>query len=87
MEAPPGPVDREGLLRFDLRVEDGRIMALAPLGSAPEDAPSLEGGQLWPGFVDAHTHLDKGQIWARAPNPTGDFAGAVSSVMADRAAH
>jgi cytosine/adenosine deaminase-related metal-dependent hydrolase len=87
MEAPPGPADREGLVRFDLRVEDGRIMALAPLGSAPEDAPSLEGGQLWPGFVDAHTHLVKGQIWARAPNPTGDFAGAVSSVMADRAAH
>lgn len=85
--APPGPADREGLVRFDLRVEEGRIAALAPLGSAPDEAPSLEGGQLWPGFVDAHTHLDKGQIWARAPNPTGDFAGAASSVMADRETH
>jgi cytosine deaminase len=86
-DAPPGPEDREGLARFDLRVEEGRIAALAPLGSAPLAEPSLEGGQLWPCFVDAHTHLDKGHIWQRAPNPTGDFAGAVSSVMADRTAH
>ena len=27
-------------------------------------------------FVDAHTHLDKGHIWRRAPNPTGDFPSA-----------
>jgi cytosine deaminase len=87
LDTPPGPVDREGLVRLDLRVEDGRIAALAPLGTAPADAPSLEGGQLWPGFVDAHTHLDKGQIWQRAPNPDGDFAGAVSSVTADAGAH
>nr|WP_249732107.1 cytosine deaminase [Roseococcus sp. SDR] len=87
LDAPPGPVDREGLVRLDLRTEDGRIAAIAPPGTAPADAPSLEGGQLWPGLVDAHTHLDKGHIWQRAPNPTGDFAGAVSSVMADRAAH
>lgn len=87
LDAPPGPPDREGLLRLDLRVEEGRIAALAQPGTAPAEAPSLEGGQLWPGFVDAHTHLDKGHIWARAPNPSGDFAGAVSSVAADRAAH
>ncbi len=87
LDAPPEPADREGLTRFDLKVEDGRIAAVAPLGTAPVDAPSLDGGQLWPGFVDAHTHLDKGHIWPRAPNPAGDFAGAVSSVMADRDAH
>lgn len=87
LDDAPGSPDREGLVRFDLRVEEGRITALAPLGTAPTDAPSLDGGQLWPCFVDAHTHLDKGQIWQRAPNPAGDFAGAVSSVMADRDAH
>jgi cytosine deaminase len=87
LDAAPGPLDREGLVRLDLRIEDGRIAAIAPLGTAPEEEPSLDGGQLWPGFVDAHTHLDKGQIWQRAPNPDGDFAGAVSSVMADREAH
>ncbi|UPY36970.1 cytosine deaminase [Sediminicoccus sp. KRV36] len=87
LDAPQGPVDHEGLTRFDLKVEDGRIAGLAPLGTAPPEAPSLEGGQAWPAFVDAHTHLDKGHIWQRAPNPNGDFAGAVSSVMADSTAH
>ncbi len=87
LETAPGPADREGLVRLDMEVRDGRIVALAPPGTAPADAPSLDGGQLWPGFVDAHTHLDKGQIWARAPNPTGDFPGAVQSVMEDREAH
>jgi cytosine deaminase len=31
-----------------------------------------------------HTHLDKGHIWPRSPNPDGTFFGARSSVMADR---
>jgi len=87
MPAPPGPEDREGLIRFDLRLEGGRIAAIGPLGTAPDNAPSLDGGQVWPGFVDTHTHLDKCQIWSRAPNPDGSFAGAVASVTADRAAH
>lgn len=87
LDEPPGPPDGEGLVRFDLEVKTGRITALAPLGTAPTDSPSLNGGQLWPCFVDAHTHLDKAQIWQRAPNPDGDFAGAVSSVTADREAH
>ncbi len=42
---------------------------------------------VWPGFVDLHTHLDKGQIWPRAENPDGSFAGAVRATAADRAAH
>ena len=41
---------------------------------------------MLPAFVDAHTHLDKGHIWRRAPNPTGDFAGALATVTADREA-
>jgi cytosine deaminase len=80
-----GTPDAQDLLRLDVRVEDGRIAALAPAGSAP-DGPSLDGGQLWPGLVDAHTHLDKGHIWPRMPNPTGDFAGAIQAVMSDRGA-
>jgi len=87
LDAPPTPPDREGLARFDLRIEAGRIAAIAPPGTAPTDAPSLDGGQLWPCPVDAHTHLDKGHIWDRAPNPDGSFAGAVASVTADREAH
>jgi len=85
VEGAPGMPDAQDLLRLDVRVEDGRIAALAPLGSAP-DGPSLDGGQLWPGLVDGHTHLDKGHIWPRSPNQAGDFPGALEAVMADRGA-
>ncbi len=73
----------EGLARLDVLVEHGRIAAIEPAGTA-SDGVSLDGGQLWPGFVDAHTHLDKGHIWPRRPNPSGDFAGAIGAVTADR---
>jgi len=79
----PGPVDAQGLVRFDLRVEDGRIAAIAPLGTAQE-GPSLDGGQIWPGPVDGHTHLDKGHIWPRKPNQSGDFHGALTACAEDR---
>lgn len=80
----PGPADAQGLVRFDLRIVQGRIAALAPEGTATE-GPSLEGGQVWPGPVDGHTHLDKGHIAPRSPNPSGDFAGALQAAAADRA--
>ncbi|NCY24689.1 MAG: cytosine deaminase, partial [Alphaproteobacteria bacterium] len=73
------------LARVDIRIEDGRIAALAPLGTATGGI-SLDGGQVWPGLVDGHTHLDKGHIWPRMKNATGDFAGAIAAVMADRGA-
>lgn len=82
--APPGPVDAQGLVRLDLRIADGRIAALAPAGSAAE-GPDCEGGQVWPGLVDGHTHLDKGHIWPRHANPTGDFLGALTACAEDRA--
>jgi cytosine deaminase len=80
-----GPVEQDDLVRVDIRIEQGRIASVAPAGSAP-DGVDLRGGQVWPGFVDAHTHLDKGHIWPRASNPSGDFAGAIGAVMADRSA-
>ena len=42
---------------------------------------------ILPAFVDMHTHLDKGHIWGRAPNPDGTFDGALSTVAADRTAN
>jgi cytosine deaminase len=38
---------------------------------------------VWPCFVDIHTHLDKGHIWERSPNPDGTFASALESAKAD----
>ncbi len=81
-----GLQDAEGLVRLDLRLESGRIAAVAPAGSAP-DGVSLDGGQVWPGLVDGHVHLDKTEIWPRATNPSGTHAGAVEAVTADRVAN
>ncbi len=67
----------------DLQIADGIVAAVAPAGAAPDGA-DLRGGQVWPCFVDVHAHLDKGHIWARAPNPDGTFAGALAAVAADR---
>ena len=47
----------------------------------------LDNGIVLPRLVDVHTHIDKGHIWARAPNPDGTFMGARMTVMADREAN
>ncbi len=85
-----GQSDEDGLIKVDLRVEAGRIAALQPAGTAePDGAPpfSLDGGMVLPGFVDLHTHLDKGHIWPRRRNPDGTFQGALENVGIDRAAN
>jgi cytosine/creatinine deaminase len=68
-------------VRTDLSLDGGRIVAS---GGAEVD---LRGRMVLPCFIDLHTHLDKGHIWPRAPNPDGTFAGALSTVGADRADH
>ncbi len=80
-EAAP---DADGLAALDLWSLDGRIAF-----AGPEDAPTVEmaGCIALPAFVDIHTHLDKGHIWARRPNPDGTFTGALTSVRADREAN
>lgn len=85
---PPAP-DSEGLVRVDIALGDGRIAGIAAPGAQPAHAEAarvdLAGGQVWPCFVDMHTHLDKGHIWPRAENPDGTFAGALAATGADRA--
>ena len=75
--------DVDGLVRLDIRIEDGAIAGVAPAGSAAEGV-DLQGGQVWPAPLDAHTHLDKGHIWPRTRNPDGTFGGAIGAVMGDR---
>ncbi len=81
--------DAEGLAVVDITIAGGRIDAITPAGIRPPAAAAidLDRGMVWPGFVDCHTHLDKGHIWPRAANPDGTFQGALSTVMADRAAN
>jgi cytosine deaminase len=72
----------------DVAVEGTRITAVAAaggLGAAPLAREFDAGGALvFPGFVDAHVHLDKTHTWHRAPNPGGTFAGALQALAGDK---
>ncbi|MBY6202697.1 cytosine deaminase [Maritalea mobilis] len=75
-------IGQEGdLVRTDLGVKNGMIAAPGAI------AVDMKGAMVFPAFVDMHTHLDKGHIWGRAPNPDGSFMGALETVGADRAAN
>ena len=86
---PPGEAatDRDGAALVDVTLEGGRITAIAAAAAPAPGDVDLAGRHLWPTLVDVHTHLDKGHIVDRAPNPRGDFLGARDAVMADREAH
>jgi len=89
-DVPSGaPVSSDGLTCVDVAIRDGRIAAVVPTGGAPAEEASVDlaRGQLWPCFVDVHTHLDKSHTCERAPNPDGRFDSALRTVAADRAAH
>jgi cytosine deaminase len=79
----------EGLMAADITISGGMIEAITAAGSAPRDLPvfDMRGGMAWPCFTDMHTHLDKGHIWQRKPNPDGTFVGALEAVGADRMAN
>ena len=81
--------DHDGIALADFDIADGRIAAIRPTGATePEGAVvDLRRGLVWPCFVDMHTHLDKGHIWERAPNPDGSFEQALATVRGDRAAN
>ncbi len=85
---PAGVPDGEGLVGLDLIIDGNRIAATGPrldLGDLPFVDAGL--GMILPCPVDIHTHLDKGHIWPRAPNPDGTRDSAIATVGADRAAH
>jgi cytosine deaminase len=79
------------LAACEIQVESGRVAALNPPGASTpaENEPSvdLRDGIALPRFVDIHTHIDKGHIWPRSPNPDGSFFAARTAVAADREAN
>lgn len=78
--------DADGLAPCDIAIDDGRIVAIKPAGAVKHYLASfdLDRGIVLPRLVDVHTHIDKGHIWQRAPNPNGTHLGARNAVMADR---
>jgi cytosine deaminase len=81
---PSAMLGRPGndLERVDIALADGRIAAITP--AQPGHGDDLDGGLVLPAFIDVHTHLDKGQIWPRKPNPDGTWMGALLAVATDR---
>lgn len=78
--------NREGLVNVDLEIADGVITQIVSGGTVETGetpAVDLQKKQVWPCFVDVHTHLDKGHIWERTPNPDGTFGGALKAVWED----
>ncbi len=71
----PGDLIRTALTIDGVKIGEGECVAV-----------DMGGAMLLPAFVDMHTHLDKGHIWPRSPNPDGTFMGALNTVGADRQA-
>ncbi|MEC7239892.1 MAG: amidohydrolase family protein [Myxococcota bacterium] len=59
--------------RVDVRILDGRIHRIAPLGTLELRGPVLEadGGFLTPPYADPHLHLDAVLLAQRRPNESG----------------
>ena len=78
----------DGFSRLNLQISGGKVRTILPaedLSSLSTTLPTvdLRGGQVWPCFIDMHTHLDKGHSWERSPNPNGSFQGAMAAVRRD----
>ena len=84
--APVDPI--EPTVLCDLAIEGSRIKAVAPAGGLGPHSPAREfdaGGSLvFPGFIDAHVHLDKTHTWHRAPNRSHTFIGALQALSDDK---
>ena len=72
----------------DLRIDGGGLTSIetASTAAVPAGATVLEAGGalVLPGFVDAHTHLDKTHTWKRAPNRSHSFWDALDTLHRDR---
>lgn len=80
------------LVFVDIEVFSNNIGAIVPANTPANSASTapefdLHGGMVLPCFVDMHTHLDKGHIWNRAPNPDGTFDSALRVVQQDADQH
>lgn len=83
---------REPAVLCDIAIAGGRITrvtrAAAAVGgeAAPDGVAVVDaaGELVFPGFVDAHTHLDKAHTWHRTEDARGLFAEALRVLGADK---
>jgi len=87
LEGPVAGSDPSALVRVDVAISDGLIKSVVPHDPSGSGGDDLDGGLVLPSPIDMHTHLDKGHIWPRQPNPDGTFMGALTSVGEDRLAN
>lgn len=91
LDAAPECASTEPWATVDIAVTDNVITAVTASGSGDDAAtPGAEvidlGGRIvFPGFLDAHTHLDKAHSWDRAPNRRGEFWDAIQILSDDKA--
>lgn len=85
-EAIANSANQEGMALVDVKIESGIIDQIVVPGSVKSKniaTVDLQGKQIWPCFVDVHTHLDKGHIWERSPNTKGTFNDALTATFKD----
>lgn len=80
------PADGDAPALARIAIAHGRIAQLVPMPAAlPADgAWNLQGTLALPGFVDAHTHLDKAFTLPRMKNVQPGLLGAIDAMLADR---
>lgn len=80
------PQTREELCLVDLEINGDKILQILPAQKRDTGyTPTIDLKQriVFPCFVDLHTHLDKGHIWERSPNPDATFDKALEVSKAD----
>ncbi len=79
--------DGEPIVAVDIEVDATGLKSVVPAGNKTSQGVrdvDLDGRMVFPGFVDAHVHLDKAFTWQRAPNPRGRFEDALEILRQDR---
>ena len=68
-----------------IHVEGKTILSVEPAQNRElSNCVDLKGNMVWPGFIDAHMHLDKAHTWNRAPNRRGEFWDAIELLSDDK---
>jgi cytosine deaminase len=82
------PSDEASLALAGIEIARGRITRVTPMvagAAAAAPAWDVQGALVLPGFVDAHTHLDKVFILPRIGAVKPGLLGAIDAVIGDRA--